>query len=107
LVRKAEANIKVALKLIDPQEESLIEFLKILLKDIRQYHTLSSRTLGRLGRKVLTIKSNEKELAAFLKAVIWIRNQLGIDYLDKIIERIKNQKSEVIIAVENRNGSYS
>lgn len=31
----------------------------------------------------------------------WIRNQFGADYLDKILKRVENQKSEVIIAVEN------
>lgn len=102
LESKALANLKVGLKLISPNEESITEFMKVLIKDIRKYNTLSSRTLGRLGRKKLSMKSNFNEQKAFLDEVLWIFNQLGSDYLDRILKRIENQKNEVIIAVENQ-----
>lgn len=102
LVKKADANLKIALKLVDPKQESLIEFMKVLVKDIRKYHTLSSRTLGRLGRKQLNKKSSTKEQKAFFDEVLWIRNRFGADYLDRILDRVANQQNEVIIAVENR-----
>jgi len=31
----------------------------------------------------------------------YIKKKYGTDYLDKILETVKNQKEEVIIAVEN------
>lgn len=102
LIRKANSNLKIALKLIDAKEESLIEFIKVLIKDIREFHTLSSRTLGRLGRKNLDLKSNESEQKVFFDEVKWIRNRFGKDYLEKILKNISNQRDEVVIAVENR-----
>lgn len=101
LEAKAEANLKVALRLINQKEESLVEFMKTLLHDIRKYHTLSDRTLGRLGRVPITQKSSENELNAFLEKVQWLRNYFGADYLQKILKRVESQKNEVIIAVEN------
>jgi len=101
LESKALTNLKIALKLCDPRDESIAEFIKILIKDIRKYHTLSSRTLGRIGRKNLTEVSSQKERKALFDEIIWIRNQFGADYLDRILKRVENQANEVIIAVEN------
>jgi len=103
LETKALTNLKWGLKLLDPKEESLAEFMKTLVKDIRHYHTLSSRTLGRIGRKDLSSKSNQEEQKAFFDEIRYIRIQIGPDYLDKILERVKGQRSEVVIAVENQN----
>ena len=102
LESKAQTNLKLGLKLVDPSDEKLAEFMKILLKDIRKYHTLSSRTLGRIGRKKLSLKSDNKEKEAFFEEIRWFRNQVGEDYLDKVLQRVKDQKHEVIIAVENQ-----
>lgn len=102
LETKARNSLKVALHLVDPTDDSIAEFIKILLRDIEKYHTLSSRTLGRIGRKELNRQSNEKEQESFFKEIQWIRNQLGMGYLDEILKRIAHQKEEVIIAVENR-----
>ena len=102
LENKAIHNLKVALKLIDPREETLFEFIKTLIIDIRKYHTLSMRTIGRIGRKTLSLKSGEREISAFLAEINWILNQLGENYLVKILKRVEHQKSEIIIAVENQ-----
>ena len=101
LETKAEANLKVALKRVNQKEETLVEFMKTLLNDIRNYHTLSDRTLGRLGRVSISQNSSDKELKAFLEQVQWLKNYFGADYLDKILKRIESQKNEVIIAMEN------
>ncbi|MEC7755372.1 MAG: helicase-related protein [Bacteroidota bacterium] len=98
---KAFKNLKLSLKIIDPKEESLASFIKILIKDIREFRTLSQRTLGRLGRKELSPSSSSKAKKAFFDEVIWIRNNLGDDYLTRILKRVEHQKNEVIIAVEN------
>jgi len=98
---KAFNNLKASLKIIDPKEEALTSFIKVLIKDIRTYRTLSQRTLGRLGRKDFSPRSNAKAKKAFFDEVIWIRNNLGDDYLTRILKRVEHQKNEVIIAVEN------
>jgi superfamily II DNA or RNA helicase len=101
LEAKALENLKVYLKVLAGNEESLANFVKMLIKDLKKYHTLSVRTLGRLGRKTIDIKSSEKEIKALTNEVNWVRNHFGDDYLDRILKRVDNQKNEVIIAVEN------
>lgn len=102
LESKALENLKVYLKLLSGNEENLANFIKMLIKDLKKYHTLSVRTLGRLGRKTIDINSSEKEIKALTNEINWIRNQFGDDYLDRILKRVDNQKNEVIIAVENQ-----
>ena len=99
---KALTNLKLGLKLVDAKEEETAEFMKILIKDIRKYQTLSSRTLGRLGRKKLSKSSSKKEQKIFFDEVYWIKSHLGKDYLDRILKKVGTQKNEVIIAVENQ-----
>lgn len=103
LETKAFNNLKLSLKIIDPKEEALASFIKVLIKDIRNYRTLSQRTLGRLGRKELAPNSSDKVKKAFFDEVIWIRNNFGDDYLDRILKRVAHQMNEVIIAIENIN----
>lgn len=98
---KALNNLKVAIKITNPADTLTYEFIKTLISDIKKYHTLSSRTLGRLGRKKLKETSNDSEKNAFFDEIKWIMNQFGHDYLEKILKRIENQESEVIISVEN------
>ena len=101
LESKALENLKVYLKVLAGNEESLANFVKMLIKDLKKYHTLSVRSLGRLGRKTIRTESSEKEIKALTNEINWIRNQFGDDYLDRILKRVDNQKNEVIIAVEN------
>jgi len=101
LEAKALENLKVYLKVLPGNEENLANFVKMLIKDLKKYHTLSIRTLGRLGRKTIDIKSSEKEIEALTNEINWVRNHFGDDYLDRILKRVDNQKNEVIIAVEN------
>lgn len=100
---KAFKHLKVSLKLVSPEDEELARFIKILIKDIRTYKTLSQRTLGRLGRNEISTNSSKKAQEAFFSQVRWIRNHLGEDYLERLLKRVEHQKNEVIIAVENIN----
>jgi superfamily II DNA or RNA helicase/HKD family nuclease len=102
LENKALANLKIAQRICDPKNEITAEFLKVLIKDIRKYRTLSSRTLGRIGRKELTPASSEKVKKAFFDEIDWVRHHLGADYLDILLRKVEHQKNEVIIAVENQ-----
>ncbi|MFY7665016.1 helicase-related protein [Flavobacterium sp.] len=105
LEAKALENLNVYLKILSGSEESLAKFVRMLIKDIKKYHTLSVRTLGRLGRKKIDFHSSEKEVKAFTSEINWIRNHFGDDYLDTILTKINNQKNEVIIAVENHSNT--
>ncbi len=102
LESKAHENLKIALKIIDPKESSTIAFIKVLIKDIKKYHTLSKRTLGRIGRKEISKAASEKSKKDFFDEIIWIRNHLGANYLEIILKRVEKQELEVIIAVENQ-----
>lgn len=101
LEQRALDNLKVSLKLLKGYEESLIDFIKILLTDLRKYRTLSTRSIGRLARKPLAKGSSEKELKAFTDEVYWLKNHLGADYLEIILKRVDKYHNEVIISVEN------
>lgn len=102
LETKAWDNLKIYLKIVDPKKEHLISFAQTLIQDIKNYHSLSARTLGRLGRKKLSTKSDEKELRAFEEEIIWLRNIFKDDYLDILLKRVEGQNNEVIIAIENQ-----
>jgi len=88
--------------MVDTADENLYEFIKVLITDIRKYHTLSVRTLGRLGRNKLEAKSSASEKASYFEELEWIKNHLGFDYLDRILKRVEKQNNEVIICVENQ-----
>lgn len=101
LESKAFENLKCSLKLLNHAEDDLINFIKVLITDIDNYKTLSDRTLGRLARNPLNIKSPESEIKTFKNEVLWIKHNLGADYLDRILKRIEHQRNEIVIAVEN------
>jgi superfamily II DNA or RNA helicase len=102
LEAKAHENLKCSLKIFNHSDDALINFVMVLITDIEKYKTLSDRTLGRLARNKLTNKSIEAEIKTFKEEVLWIKNSLGADYLDRILKRIEHQKNEVVIAVENQ-----
>lgn len=104
LESKAHNNLKLALKIIDPRDPELSEFIKTLITDIKKDHTLSKRTLGRIGRINLSRSGPERVRNEFFEEIKWIKNHLGSEYLELILERVKNQEMEVIIGVENQKG---
>jgi superfamily II DNA/RNA helicase len=99
---KANNNLKYALKVTNPADEELRDFIQTLLKDLRNYHTLPKYTLRRLSSITMGDKTSRKDQDKFFAEVRWIRNHLGRDYLERILKRVENQNLEVIIAVENR-----
>jgi hypothetical protein len=101
LEAKAHENLKCALRVLDNKNDDLMAFIKVLITDIEKYKTLSDRTLGRLGRNMLTSKSSVTEKKTYSDEVQGIRTSLGADYLDRILKRIEHQKNEVVIAIEN------
>lgn len=101
LESKAENNLKTALRILSPKDESLRGFIATLLKDIRNYRTLPQYTLRRLSAHELRPGISDPELQKFRLEIEQVRNFLGVDYLDRILKRIEQQNLEVIIAVEN------
>lgn len=100
--KKAHDNLKVALKVIDASEEENINFIKTIIKDIKHYYTMPKYTLRRLAFDVLSPNSANTKWEQFYTELEYIKNRYGADYLDKVLEKVKDKKDEVIIAIENR-----
>ncbi|MCF8454010.1 MAG: hypothetical protein K9G42_12450 [Pedobacter sp.] len=103
LEEKAIDNLKRSLKLLRELNFENLEFIHMLIRDIRHYHTLPTATIRRIGGKEL--KDDKKSIKLFAEEIIWLKRHLGADYLDKIQSTSKNKSKEVIIAVENLNES--
>ncbi|TBW26967.1 helicase-related protein [Gramella sp. KN1008] len=100
---KAHDNLKTALKVINASEEENIQFIKTIIKDIKHYYTMPKYTLRRLAFDRLTPNSSKKNWTKFFDELNYIKSRYGADYLERVLEKVKNQKEEVIIAVENQN----
>ena len=99
---KAHENLKVALKVIDASDEENLNFIKTIITDIKYYYTMPKYTLRRLAFDSLSPNSSKGKWKQFFEELDYIKNRYGIDYLDNILEKVKDKKEEVIIAVENR-----
>lgn len=99
---KAHDNLKVSLKVIDPSQENDIKFIKTIIKDIKHYYSLPKYTLRRLAFEKLNPNSSQKNWKHFFKELDYIKKRYGADYLERILEKVKDQKEEIIIAVENQ-----
>ncbi len=75
------------------------DFLKALLEDITDYGTLSDYTL----RRIANLESGtEEKLKKSLKEIEALKNELGVDYLEKEKARQRDLTKEIIVAIENR-----
>jgi len=101
LESKAKENLKVLIKLTNPNEEELVNFIKMLIDDIVNYKTLSDKTISRIGRNEISNHSSEKQVKLFREVILGIKQYLGKDYLNRILKRVEHQKNEVVIAIEN------
>lgn len=103
LENKALSNLQTYIGMANFVSESNIRFAQQLIEDIKKYHALPDRTLGRFGRKKLSVKSKESEIKAFDDEITLVKRLLGEDYLEKLLEKNGNNENEVIISVENKN----
>ena len=99
LEQRAEKNLKISLKLLKGTYSDYSSFIQVLIKDIRNYHTLSERSLRRIGSLDLT--DDKKSIDNFLSEIKWLKKQLGEDYIELIEQTAKGKSKEVIIAIEN------
>jgi hypothetical protein len=70
-----------------------------LLIDILDYGTLSDFTLRRISNLETLYKSKLNKLDKELSS---LKRELGDDYLNKEINRLKKTRKEIIIAIENQ-----
>ncbi len=71
------------------------------MRDIREFQTLSKYTLRRLTVPEMDKKATKDRLIRFRKELEYLRQSLGDDYLERIEKRVRESRSEIIIAVEN------
>lgn len=99
LEQKAETNLKKSLKILKDLNFENLNFIQMLIKDLRYYHTLSVRSIRRIGGQELT--DDNKSISEFLKEIAYLKQHLGENYLDDIESKSKGKSKEVIIAIEN------
>ncbi len=92
LEQKAQNKLETLLR--SPLEELMPykDFLRILMEDILHFGTLADFTL----RRIMNFTEDST------KDIQDLRSTLGTDYLTKEKDRIKEQKKEIIIAIENK-----
>ena len=96
---KALSNLTTLVRKAIPEFDAYQSFLNTLLLDIREWSTLPKFTL----RTIANLKINGSyEIQESLKRIRNLYLNLGPDYLEKEIERLKTVHQEVIIAVENQ-----
>lgn len=99
LEQKAEANLKKSLKILKDLNFENLNFIQMLIKDLRNYHTLPIRSIRRIGGQELS--DDKKSIRTFLEEITFLKKQLGENYLDDIESKSKDKSKEVIIAIEN------
>ena len=97
---KAMNNLQSALKHYMSELEKYLPFIRDLIKDLRNYHTIPKYSVRRIAN--LELKPEKpKELKKFIKELKLLISNLGTDYLEIVERRVKDNRDEIIIAVEN------
>ena len=101
LLTKAANNLRSALEKHPADLENYLPFIRTLLRDLKEYQTLPKYSLRRLTAVEMDEEVSSRGLKRFKAELNTLRSTLGDDYLDRIEERVKEFRSEIIIAVEN------
>lgn len=101
LLSRAYNNLKSAQDHHATELEEYLPFINTLLRDIREFQTLPKYTLRRLSLVEMNKKETKENLERFRSILQKLRQTLGDDYLKRIEGRVKDFRSEIIIAVEN------
>jgi SNF2 family DNA or RNA helicase len=104
LLVKAENNLRSAWEKHAADLEEYLPFIQTLLRDLKEYQTLPKYTLRRLTIEEMDGKVSKRGMKRFRAELETLRRFLGDDYLERIEQRIKDLRSEIIIAVENIKG---
>jgi SNF2 family DNA or RNA helicase len=98
---RAENNLRSAMINHAAELEEYLPFIQTLLRDLKEFQTLPKYTMRRLTMIEMDGKVSKKELERFCAQLEALRRYLGSDYLERIEQRTKDFRSEIIIAVEN------
>ena len=98
---KAENNLRSALENHAGDLDEYLPFIHTLLRDLKEYQTLPKYTLRRLTKVEMNGRVSPKGLVRFRNELESLRRSLEDDYLDRIEHRVKEFRSEIIIAIEN------
>jgi len=100
LEQRALNNLKTLVYQRNEQEIlDVKEFLKILLDDTLNYGTLPDYTM----RKIANFEFNSKEgTEKTIQSIKDLKEELGMDYLEKEKNKQKNLDREIIVAIENQ-----
>lgn len=97
---KALNNLQSALKFYMSELEKYLPFIRDLVKDFKSYHTIPKYSVRRIANLELE-PDKPKELKKFINELEILINNLGHDYLEIVEKRVKDNRDEIIIAVEN------
>jgi superfamily II DNA/RNA helicase len=98
--KKAFFNTKALLTDRNDTYREFHQLLTNLVEDIDDYKTLSDYTLRRIANLDANAK-DEKKIATNKTELANLQNDLGLDYLSKIKQKIGQLDKEVIVAIEN------
>lgn len=101
LLVKAENNLRSALERHAADLAEYLPFMQTLLRDLKEYQTLPKYTLRKLTLVEMDGTVSQRGMARYRTELETLRRHLGEDYLERIEKRVKDLKSEIIIAVEN------
>ena len=102
---KATNNLNTATRGFAKELGDLLAFTRLLIRDIKEFHTLPRHTLRELAKHELGGSKAAEKLRALMKIIEKLRRRLGENYLDQPIEEARRHKNTIIIAVENQ-GHY-
>jgi hypothetical protein len=97
---KALSNLQSAQRHFLMELEEDLPFLRTLIRDLRDFRTLSKFTLRRFAELEIQ-PGKEKELKKLKKELSALRVNLGEDYLEEIERKLGSLKSEIVVAFEN------
>lgn len=98
---KAMNNLQRAISLHKTDLDEYLPFLRDLIKDLRDYHTIPKYSLRRIAN-MGTEQEKTAGLNRFITDINYLRNTLGKDYFEIVMKRAADNKDEIIIAVENQ-----
>ena len=101
LLVKAENNLRSAMAKYAAELEEYLPFIQTLLRDLKEYQTLPKYSLRQLTAVEMREGISRKDRDRFKAKLDALRSMLGDDYLERIEQRVKEFRSEIIIAVEN------
>ncbi|MGI5823086.1 MAG: helicase-related protein [Dethiobacteria bacterium] len=104
LLIRAENNLRSAWERHAADLEGYLPFIQTLLRDLKEFQTLPRYTLRRLIIEEMDGKVSKKGMKRFRAELATLRRFLGDNYLERIERRIKDLRSEIVIAIENIKG---